>query len=155
MTKILFLDIDGVLNSERTSIIYPNQDIHTMPDPVAIGMINTICEKTDCKIVVHSTWRFYIDNEVAMKMILGGFGIKTQYLHKDFMTDTNISGRYESIIDWLARNKKIEKFAILDDAKIITFIPEINDLKKNLVLTDSYNGMSYENYRDVLKILNS
>ena len=55
MTKYIFLDIDGVLNSE-----------HTWDDKITDNLNNqylknlrTIIEKTDAKIVLSSSWRTY------------------------------------------------------------------------------------------------
>jgi hypothetical protein len=64
--KIIFLDFDGVLNSEKwyrsrsktvdqhdVSSQYPFYEI----DPHAVYLLNKIVKETDSKIVVSSTWR--------------------------------------------------------------------------------------------------
>ena len=56
--KIIFLDIDGVLNSigwvERTKgTAYEDKEI----DPSKVRLLKQIIDKTDAKIVLSSTWR--------------------------------------------------------------------------------------------------
>lgn len=59
--NIIFLDIDGVLNSndwykrrgEATTLPHPLDDI----DPECVKHLNKIIEETEAKVVVSSTWR--------------------------------------------------------------------------------------------------
>lgn len=51
--RILFLDIDGVLNSFAWVPPKEHDDI----DPKAISLLNEIIAKSDAKVVIHSTWR--------------------------------------------------------------------------------------------------
>ena len=59
MKNIIFLDIDGVINSRRTLISGGNfpHDFSNMElfDNTAIKMIQKLCEKTNSKIVISST----------------------------------------------------------------------------------------------------
>ena len=82
--RVLFLDIDGVLNSnnwvreewqrrlERTGLPKP---ITKAVDPVAVELLNTLVEHTQCCIVISSAWRNYnsLDN---IKAVLVGTGFK-------------------------------------------------------------------------------
>ena len=85
--KILFLDIDGVLNSEQsayfwrkfvekeedTSIYTPNEQVTEENVkirlseefcPIAVSNLHRIVAETGCKIVVSSTWRYGQDLEM-------------------------------------------------------------------------------------------
>jgi len=64
--KIIFLDIDGVLNSEmwyrsRFEQLDREEETGNYPyyefDPILIDRLNRIIEETDAKVVVSSTWR--------------------------------------------------------------------------------------------------
>lgn len=55
MTKYIFLDIDGVLNSEHT---WDQQYASTISDQY-LKNLRTIVEKTDAKLVLSSSWRVY------------------------------------------------------------------------------------------------
>lgn len=71
--KVIFLDVDGVLNSLRNVIAdggYPYaehtdpvtpQHLETNLDRLAIGMIRKLCEEYNAQIVLHSTWRMFTD----------------------------------------------------------------------------------------------
>ncbi len=65
MEPILFLDIDGVLNSEayfarqrarRITIISTRQELI---DPSAVVHLNRIVEATKCHVVLSSSWRLH------------------------------------------------------------------------------------------------
>lgn len=53
--KILFLDIDGVLNNAGTiAVLGP----HTRYlDPVSVALVASLCKKAELNIVVSSSWR--------------------------------------------------------------------------------------------------
>ena len=60
INKYLFLDVDGVLNSDEwyheewnKDHVYPQGDF----DPKCVDIINDIVSKTDCKVIVSSSWR--------------------------------------------------------------------------------------------------
>lgn len=56
--RVVFLDIDGVLNSldwyqRRVGRAGPDDEI----DPAAVARVQRLCEETSARIVVSSTWR--------------------------------------------------------------------------------------------------
>lgn len=56
--KILFLDIDGVLNSYQFYENKSNQELVDNPfDTACVRHLKTIIDATDAKIVLTSTWR--------------------------------------------------------------------------------------------------
>jgi hypothetical protein len=56
--RLLFLDIDGVLNNLAHAVIYKakSYDAATIDD-VALGLLKWTCEVTGAEIVISSTWR--------------------------------------------------------------------------------------------------
>ena len=50
--KIIFLDVDGVLNC-RDYINDKTNDI----DPLKVQMIADLCDKTNAKVIITSSWR--------------------------------------------------------------------------------------------------
>jgi hypothetical protein len=76
--KIIFLDIDGVLNSEnwyrrRFKEINTEDILGKYPfyefDPLSIAELNRIIEQTEAKVVVSSTWRIGKSVEDLQKML--------------------------------------------------------------------------------------
>lgn len=59
MTNLIFLDIDGVLNSHRTGMAFGGYGTGLDPewDPVAVKMLRNLTEAADAQIVVSSSWR--------------------------------------------------------------------------------------------------
>lgn len=61
MMKVIFLDIDGVLNSVEHSIAAHANKSSTRThrvDPVRVGLLRWLVEQTGAKIVISSTWRY-------------------------------------------------------------------------------------------------
>ena len=66
MTNVIFLDIDGVLNSEQwyesicNGLIQPIHDNHpyTAFDPKSIEILNEITDATNSYIVLSTSWSF-------------------------------------------------------------------------------------------------
>lgn len=141
--KILFLDIDGVLNSVRSATAlggYPLPDRRKNKfDKVAVQLIRILCVKTNSVICLSSTWRHYVNLETFSKQM------KLPILYK---TPVKLSSnRGEEIDMWLKENK-VDKYAIVDDDSDI--------LKEQLpyfVKVDGRNGLSYENYKKLFELL--
>ena len=67
MTKYIFLDIDGVLNSEHTlneSCKNMDQKLASIISDQLIKNLSYLVEKTDAKIILSSSWRTYFDNDI-------------------------------------------------------------------------------------------
>ena len=63
MTKYIFLDIDGVLNSEHTLEDRSTSDASIICDQYLENLRN-IVEKTDAKLVLSSSWRVYFESTI-------------------------------------------------------------------------------------------
>lgn len=147
--KVIFLDIDGVLNSRRSSIAFngmPWPD-HTNDvweekfDHIAIGLLRDAIEKTNAVCVLSSTWR-YDGSELVQRL--------ARFLQVPIIGVTRSLSmtRGDEIKEWLDNHKEVTHYAILDDSS--DMLPY---QKKNLVHVNSMNGMSYENYMDLIKVL--
>lgn len=106
--KVLFLDVDGVLN--YAGCIYRVKGTNMLGvDPKQVAMVRRIIRDTGCKVVLSSSWRLYKpDREYIKKKI-------------DFIDITpdhrGTTDRGCEIIAWLAATKEIvEVHAILDDS---------------------------------------
>ena len=54
--KVIFLDIDGVLNCKKTRPTHANS--HTWSISVCLVRFKRLLEKTGAKVVLSSTWRY-------------------------------------------------------------------------------------------------
>lgn len=103
--KILFLDVDGVLNSHKTGGRYALKR-------ACLKRLEKIVKETGCEIVLSSTWR---KDEYALKRlkrVLQYRGIKIKDTTPILNTERGVE-----IQAWLVKNIGSEEkvFAILDD----------------------------------------
>jgi hypothetical protein len=117
--KILFLDIDGVLNSSdyyRKGRILSktmwNHHINQI-DPEAVKYLNEIVEKSGCKIVISSTWR-KSDSEYAIAEMLRQRGFKYPESVVDRTPVLNHE-RGQEIKAWWSEHPEVTEIVILDD----------------------------------------
>lgn len=125
--RILFLDIDGVLNSTRFMVERAKagtwdgadpKDWTNMLDPAAVAILNRVIEMTDCKIVISSSWRVaHPFDRVGLFMRKAGFvgeviGQTVQYVR---IADGVYGGRSAEIALWLRDHPEVTNFAIVDD----------------------------------------
>jgi hypothetical protein len=147
--KILFLDIDGVLNSRKyflkiKNILLKDHQI----DPQAVALLNQITDATGAFIVLSSTWRYaYINNIAGLRDFLSKQGVTGKVLD---ITPVNNDSRQNQIQEWLDTTARdIDSFVVLDD----------NDLggkKLNsfLVLTSPLLGLQDADVVAAIRILN-
>lgn len=126
--KILFLDVDGVLNCES----YMKQEARggiVGIDPFRALLIHRICEATGCKIVVSSSWRHSQKDMEQVKEAVGPFNVidKTPTIHQEGIykySRAELCERGHEIKAWMSewnrnlddiKKPEIEKYAILDD----------------------------------------
>lgn len=172
--KILFLDMDGVVNSNNELEKYFSnlqQNGYTKENafkqfrkdfcystelifPVFAKRITTICEKCDCDIVWSTTWRTireYRNNiEYARKMLIKR-GIPGERLI-GYTPYLPYSFRHIEISTWLKTyGKKIKRFAILDDRQDAAY----NTKRGRFFQTTIKDGLTEEITNQVITWLNS
>lgn len=151
--KVLFLDIDGVLNS--TDYYMRDEDIpDTRPyplneiDPLAVDLLNKIIKATGSKVVVSSSWRVLegFDN------LYERFGIQSPLCGK---TPSIFGRRGKEILEYLNSHPDIENYVILDDYDFPDVELENEPLKSHFVQTNYNRGLTVENTEKAIKILTS
>lgn len=133
--KIIFLDIDGVLNSKKYEDANYSSFLHRDSfDPAAVARLNKITDLTKAKIVVSSAWRvsFEFDKETFFYML------REEGLTGELLDITPIFTsclRWQEIRDWLDDHPEVESFVILDD------MDYMGDLQSHLVMTTMLDGL--------------
>lgn len=148
--KVLFLDIDGVLNTLAFDDVSKS---HTF-DAGCVGHLNRVVSKTGCRIVVSSSWRYMVLGEA---MTLRGFqymlrthGVVDVPLAGVTCSDEQITGRGEQIAGWLNRHPEVTSFACVDDEEYDSPVY----VKRRLVLTDGSIGMRNVQASQLICMLN-
>lgn len=150
--KIIFLDIDGVLCTNRSHAAYfHSTDPMRALDPVACRMIYRTCIDYGVKIVVSSSWG-HVFGAKAIREILVQAGFPYDVFYKDAMVTERVmrgltgnSDRTEEIFNWLNKyGKEVERFCVVDDAYIGD---DVANMENGLVIqTNVYNGLMYDDY---------
>ncbi|MBI1689483.1 HAD domain-containing protein [Methylorubrum sp. DB1722] len=122
MTRILFLDVDGVLNTHAGWEAGHNG--HDSLDPGPVARLNALCARTGCRIVVSSTWRHGpYRGPAGCRATLRRMGLTGRF-HRDWRTRGWVEAdglrcedwpRGKQIRDWLAAHPETAAYAIVDD----------------------------------------
>jgi hypothetical protein len=165
MDKVIFLDIDGVLNSrkwfkEAYSNGAPKPKFQI--DPKTIKLLNHIIYKTGAKIVISSTWRAgrevewfnWMFNQFGLNGIVIG---KTPHINHDKV----IIPRGIEIMDFYGRfyshpghfkehPSRLYSYVILDDDDDMLY-----EQKDNFVQTNFETGLMGYHVPKIIEILNT
>ena len=120
--KVIFLDVDGVLNSDEYFDKIRNLDIQGIQREIDIEKIKLLkkaIDETGAKVVLCSSWRYtiYVDT--------------TPFLENK---------RGLEIKQWLSDNENVEDFVILDDEIFDSYDQE---LIKKLIKISNGNGRNF------------
>lgn len=168
--KVVFLDIDGVLNSEASLM-----EDESLEEALILNL-KELVEKTGAEIVLSSSWRTMfnplrrlMDRLAKVGLYLYGLtpeGVSWEWAEKHNLkpstryrdTYTNWEGkkiditsdRGAEIFKWLFDHKEIESFVILDDEEfdIKNYFPD------KLIKTSYKTGLTQEDVKKAIKILN-
>lgn len=127
--KVIFLDIDGVLNNHILLYHYGFDYI----DEGLVELLGSVVSATKADIVLSSTWRLEDHSRNLVREALGRFGMSL------FDWTTRIAGghRCEEIAEWLKRHPKVKKYAVVDDD------PDAGcGVGKNFFMTDADVGLT-------------
>ncbi len=102
--KVIFLDIDGVLNCDKT----PNpRKFPYIVDKKLLVRLKKLLDRTGAKVVLSSTWRCDPVGLFAAKH----WGVP----FIDVCPDKPRSSRCREITSWLADHPKVTRFVVIDD----------------------------------------
>lgn len=115
--KVIFLDIDGVLNHYywyrehryKSNVSYPLDDF----DPKSVSYLNNITDITGAKIIVSSSWRF--NNDIINILRKAGITGEIIGCTPDLYNIYGSLCRGKEIDAILNKRPDIERYVILDD----------------------------------------
>jgi hypothetical protein len=170
--KLLFLDVDGVINNEQwgpdhglTPSLTPSiEDLVRWIDPALVALVNEIVDRTGAKIVLSSSTRV----DPRMSVVLARAGLRPILAPTPVLLwDTNVDGsvyeapsRADEIIGFLLvwmLIVDITGFAVLDDqdhgwGKLAAATRR--PLGDFLVQTDFKTGITREHVEHAIRVLN-
>ena len=148
--KVLFLDFDGVLNTEKYIRCCGGTGL--MLDPSKLILLRQIIDETDAKIVLSTSWREYWYPDAARCCETG------KQIHEIFescgltiLDKTPILGgrRETEIYNWLVQHPEAENFAVLDDMRL-----DAEFMRGHFVKTSGYSrGLDKAALEETVEIL--
>jgi len=145
--KILFLDIDGVLNSKLFyKYIYKPENGWSRFDPYCVVLIKRLIEEFSMRVVITSTWRNGIVDRLMKELEENEL---VYHLHKDWHTPIiRPASRGKEIKLWLDEHPEAKEYLIIDDNENL-----LEDQLTRFVKTSSFAGMAQEHYNQARNIL--
>ena len=168
-SKIIFLDFDGVLNTEyhQRQLQFEGkiwQDKHGASfDPEAVKQLQAIVDKTHADIVIESSWKYlgleamqdmWKDRQLPGKVI----GITPSAISDNILLSTDLDVLDSSMLhckgaeiaSWLHENNMQEvPYVIIDDEYVI-----LESQLPHFILTNPYDGLIEELAMRAIGILN-
>lgn len=164
--RIIFLDIDGVLNSARSHQAFLYRTIgdalkedtlkhgyvealtRATLDPVGVDLINCLVRETKAKIVVSSSHRLLFRNDIdSVAEYMDKLGIIGEII--GVTPNLNNQPRGQEIHDWIIMSAyALESYVIFDDDADM-----LEEQLPHFIQTSWQDGLSMENYTRAIKIL--
>lgn len=156
--KVIFLDVDGVLNPNRwRDRNGSHEERWIWPEKVAL--LKDLVARTDARICVSSTWRIGDGYTKLVVYLVQKHGFERRWFvgrtpdHATIVRGIYVADRRGGeIADWLRTQGvklKVQQFVILDDDS------DMGDLKPYLVQTDSGEGLTAAHVERAVVLLNA
>jgi hypothetical protein len=162
--KVIFLDVDGVLNASRR--VTPHTQGFELSDwviPRCINQLNRIVRETKAAIVISSTWRIG-KNIKELREMFDGVGVVGDVIgktergpcswHNDLGYPMCSDGhRGAEIHDWLENRKRLVDYAQVDGFVILDDDSDLEPYRDHHVRTDLYRGLIRRHVDQAVRIL--
>ena len=165
MNKVVFLDIDGVLNIREFQSDMkkdtPKDEFGYAFDPVAVANLAHIIEETGADIVISSSWRFYgvpklrkmweIRNLPGSVLDITPNTVSDEMLLNADLDEMELGVcRGNEIKEWLSKHKgEVSNYVIIDD-----FDDLLQEQMGHAVITNTLIGISESDAEKAITILN-
>jgi hypothetical protein len=146
MRRIVFLDVDGVLNVPTTGYDAYAEGINI--EPAKLPLLKYLVDFTNAEIVLSSSWRSHRSSCEDIGQVLGDYGMVYRNCTPDYKGATI---RGEEISAWLSIQNEREniRYVILDDYPPLHFCGH----EKHLVTVDPQKGLTESDVDKAVKIL--
>ena len=163
MGKVIFLDIDGVLNSNFWNADHQREiSDGKYIDTEKVKLLSKLVKKSEASIILHSGWRFWFGAD--LKPLRQEAGYLADLLEKEGMVVAGMTPdltteeirktkrfskvKADEILMWLNNHPETENWVVLDDLELHN-----DDVAKFQVMTDPEQGLTEEDVEKALVIL--
>lgn len=163
MRNVLFLDIDGVLNSNFWNDTHQREiSDGVLVDEEKVRLLAGLVRSTNAEIILHSGWRFWYDGDGVplreearnLSKLLAKEGLKITGVTPDLTTEEIRRTRKfslvkaEEILLWVSLHEDIGGWVVLDDLDLHNA-----EISKHQVKTDQTVGLTVEDVHRAEKLL--
>ncbi len=163
MQKIIFLDIDGVLNSNCWNENHQREiSASTLLDEDKVKLLSEIITRTKACIVLHSGWRFWFDKNMQplrkesqhLAEIFKRNHISILDITPDFTTEEIKKTKKFSLVKakeilvWLHEHPEVEKWIVIDDLCL-----HDDEIEKHQLKTNQTIGLTQEDVELAIEML--
>jgi hypothetical protein len=156
--KIIFLDVDGVLNDEdyyvagKTDLPYPLSEFN----PKSVELLNYIVDKTNAKIVLSASMR--ADGIDVCRNLFVAVGIKAEIISITPHINNDYSVRGNEILKWIQDNKLYKPFSYINTDHDYVILDDDGDMllqqKNNFFQISPKTGLTKLVADKIIKFLN-
>ena len=144
--RLIFLDIDGVLNAAGGRYDGEPVIVHE-----CVQRLNRVLDATKARVVISSSWRHIVHgrqmSEVGFEYLLWSHGLKCKVWGVT-CKDNEAQGRGKQIAAWLAENDPVESYVVIDDDS-----HDFRECGHPFVKTDGTKGISEQDADLTIKLL--
>ena len=163
MMRVLFLDIDGVLNSDSWNASHQSEIAQgILIDRAAVGLLARLVQETKAQIILHSGWRMWFDAQLRplrreaeiLVRLFAEAGLSLAGITPDLTTEEIRQSRRfslvkgEEIMAWLAGRSDVEAWVVLDDLELPG-----EQIRLHQVQTDPAVGLTLQDVKKAKQLL--
>lgn len=152
--KIIFTDVDGVLNCAKTTRRLKCWNCMPFVDARKVLRLRDIVERTGAQLVLSSSWKvgrhekaMHLDR-MALIELEREFKRLRCPVWVDYTPLIPMVDREVEVQKWLSQHPEVDKFVILDDVW-----EEFPNMREHLVVTTEREGLNKERAELVVKML--
>lgn len=165
MNRIIFLDIDGVLNSNFWNDSHQREiSDGKLVDVEKVKLLSILVKRTNAKIILHSGWKYWFDQDLKPlrpeaenlimlfkqeELLLGD--ITPNQSTEEIRTNKKFSlVKASEILSWLAQHEYVDNWIVIDDLDLHN-----KEIEMHQVKTDSNIGLTIDDvYKAEMMLLN-
>ena len=163
MRRIIFLDIDGVLNSNFWNNAHQKEiSDGTLIDEEKVRLLSILIKRTNANIVLHSGWKYWFDQDLRplrpeaenLAMMFTEEGLLIEDITPDHSTeeirrDKKFSlVKADEILAWLEEHEDVDNWIVIDDLDLHSREIELHQVK-----TDPSTGLTIDDVYKAEKML--
>ncbi|WP_091872351.1 HAD domain-containing protein [Butyrivibrio sp. INlla16] len=162
MKNVIFLDVDGVLNSKFWDDGHQREISEgKYVDIDAVKLFSKLVKGTDAKVILHSGWRFWFDDDMKPKRseaeffvnVMAKEGVIISGVTPDLTTEEiRKTKRFslvkaDEILQWLKENSA-DNWLVIDDLDLHN-----NEIERHQAMPDAEVGLTESDVEKAYKVL--